>query len=295
MSSRLVACAGHERQCQAADAGRALEAAADGVAGRHGARPSSGVGVVHELLQHAVPDEHVAAGGETLAVDVGGGVGQRVRRVVDQGDRRGRHLSPSRSLNRLRPLTTASPFSVTEMTPRNCAVTYGSSTTVRRRLDGFVAPSSRVARSAASRAAWSRSNSSGERPTLNPNPVCVSLLAVTFVGERRDRHVAAVLPARHPDAGGGRHRRLAGDVGVVRVVDAHPRVGAGSQLLEFLGEVDLAVGREGGQVVVPQRLSVTATPSGSASAAHSSSVPNRTLSRASASTSAMADASSVPA
>ena len=43
-------------------------------------------------------------------------------------------------------------------------------------------------------------------------------------------------------------------VGVVRVVDAHPRVGARRQLLEFLGEVDLAVGRIVGQLVVPQRL-----------------------------------------
>ncbi len=82
--------------------------------------------------------------------------------------------SPSRSLNRLRPLATASPLSVLEMTPRNIAVTYGSSTTVTRFDDGLTAPSSRVARSAASFAAFARSNWSGERPTLNPNPVCVS-------------------------------------------------------------------------------------------------------------------------
>ena len=43
-------------------------------------------------------------------------------------------------------------------------------------------------------------------------------------------------------------------VGVVRVVDTHPRVGARRQLLEFLGEIDLAVGRIVGQFVVPQRL-----------------------------------------
>ena len=77
-------------------------------------------------------------------------------------------------MNRLRPFTTASPLSVEEMIPRNWAVTNGSSTTVVRFDAGFVAPSNRVARSAASRAAFARSNASGERPTLNPKPVCVS-------------------------------------------------------------------------------------------------------------------------
>ena len=46
---------------------------------------------MHELAQDAVVDEHVAAGGETFAVDVGGGVRLRVGRVVDQGHPRGRH------------------------------------------------------------------------------------------------------------------------------------------------------------------------------------------------------------
>ena len=53
-------------------------------------------------------------------------------------------------------------------------MTNGSSTTVTRLVDGFVAPSNRVARSTASRAALSRSNSSGVRPTEKPKPVCVS-------------------------------------------------------------------------------------------------------------------------
>ena len=54
---------------------------------------------------------------------------------------------------------------VDEMTARNCAVTNGSNTTVVRPDSGLVAPSRRVARSLASRAARSRSNSSGDVPT----------------------------------------------------------------------------------------------------------------------------------
>ena len=72
---------------------------------------------MHELLQHTVLDEHVAAGGEALTVDIGGGVGLRVRRVVDQRDDGAATLSPSRSRNSDRPLTTASPLSVDEIDP----------------------------------------------------------------------------------------------------------------------------------------------------------------------------------
>ncbi len=82
--------------------------------------------------------------------------------------------SPTRSWKMLRPLITLSPLSVPPMIPRKLAVTYGSRTTVSRRDAGFVAPSSRVARSAASRAALARSKSDGDRPTVNPKPVCVS-------------------------------------------------------------------------------------------------------------------------
>ena len=74
----------------------------------------------------------------------------------------------------LRPFTTPSPLSVDEMMPRNCAVTNGSRTTVSRWVGGFVAPSRRVARSAASLGRRSTSSFVGSRPTLNPNPVCVS-------------------------------------------------------------------------------------------------------------------------
>ncbi len=38
---------------------------------------------MHELAQDAAVDQHVATSGETLAVDVGGGVRLRVGRVVD--------------------------------------------------------------------------------------------------------------------------------------------------------------------------------------------------------------------
>ena len=43
-------------------------------------------------------------------------------------------------------------------------------------------------------------------------------------------------------------------VGVVGVVDAHPRVGGEGQPLELLGQLDLAVRRVAGEGVVPQRL-----------------------------------------
>ena len=82
----LVAGAGLQLQREAADAGRAGEATADGVAGRHRAGPARRVAGVDELAQHAAVDEHVAPGRETLAVDVGRRVGQRVGRVVDERD-----------------------------------------------------------------------------------------------------------------------------------------------------------------------------------------------------------------
>ena len=85
----LVAGAGLELQGEAADAGRALEAAAHGVAGAARADAAGAVAVVHEALQHAVVDQHVAPRGEALAVDVGGRVRQRVGRVVDERERAG--------------------------------------------------------------------------------------------------------------------------------------------------------------------------------------------------------------
>ena len=183
---------GTSGRARAADAGRAGEAATDRVAGRHRAGAPSRVAVVHELLEHAALDEHVAARREALAVDVGRRVGERVRRVVDERDERGRHRSPRRSRNRLRPLTTASPLSVEEITPRNWAVTNGSSTTVRRLLAGLVAPSSRVARSTASRAALSRSKQVGSPADGEPEP---GLGLVAVVGQRAD----ARRSTRSPD------------------------------------------------------------------------------------------------
>ncbi len=72
---------------------------------------------------------------------------------------------PSRPANSDRPLMADSALSVDESTPRNEAVTRGSNTTVSRRDAGLRAPSMRVARSAASVAAWATSSSSGLRPT----------------------------------------------------------------------------------------------------------------------------------
>ena len=145
--------------------------------------------------------------------------------------------SPRRSRNRLRPLTTLSPFSVEEMTPRNWAVTNGSSTTVSRLLGGFVAPSRRVARSAASPAALSRSKPLGLAGDAEAE---AGLRLVAVVGEAADADVAAVLPAALADAGRGGHGDLAPGVGVVGVVDADPRVDAERQPLELLGQLDLA-------------------------------------------------------
>ena len=58
--------------------------------------------------------------------------------------------------------------------PMSWADTNGSSTTVTLPVAGLVAPRSRVARSAASRAAFSGSKSAGLRPTVNPKPVWVT-------------------------------------------------------------------------------------------------------------------------
>jgi hypothetical protein len=58
--------------------------------------------------------------------------------------------------------------------PTSWAVTHGSRTIVSRPDGGLLAPSMRTARSAASRAATATSSSSNERPSENPNPVCVS-------------------------------------------------------------------------------------------------------------------------
>ena len=82
--------------------------------------------------------------------------------------------SPTRLANSDRPFSTASPLSVADSTPRNWAVTNGSSTTVSLRLVGLVAPSMRRARSAPSPAALARSRSAGSRPTEKPKPVWVS-------------------------------------------------------------------------------------------------------------------------
>jgi hypothetical protein len=49
---------------------------------------------VDEPLEHAILDEHVAPSGESLAVDVGGGVGLRVGRIVDERHDRRRDLLP---------------------------------------------------------------------------------------------------------------------------------------------------------------------------------------------------------
>ena len=172
------------------------------------------------------------------------------------------------------------------MIPRNWAVTYGSSTTVSRRLGGLVAPSSRVARSAASVAARAEIELGGMATDAEPES---GLGLAAVVGERADGDVAPVLTTGLADAGRGRHRDLTPRVGVVGVVDPHPRVPGQGQALELLGQIDLRGRRIRLELVAPQRLlGRGATSSGSARPAHSSTVPNVTLSRASATTSSIA-------
>ncbi len=93
--------------------------------------------------------------------------------------------SPTRLANSDRPFSTDSPLSAADSTDRNCAVTYGSKTTVRRFEAGFVAPSRRVARSAPSREAFSMSSSPGVRPTEKAKPVWVSSPSVASVDTTR--------------------------------------------------------------------------------------------------------------
>ena len=135
--------------------------------------------------------------------------------------------------------------------PRNCAVTNGSSTTVSRRLGGFVAPSSRVARSTRVAAALSRSNARGAPGDAEPE---AGLRLVAVVGERADAQVAPVLATALADAGRRGHGDLPPDVGVVGVVDPDAPIAGQRQALELLGQLDLALGRERGERVVPQRL-----------------------------------------
>ena len=131
-------------------------------------------------------------------------------------------------------------------------MTYGSSTTVSRCEAGLVAPSRRVARSAASRAAFGRSNSLGRTADAEAEP---GLRLVAVVGQRADRRRSSRSRGR---CGGCRwwwppptrrtHRR-----------SWRRRCGRGGSMrerqpLELLGQLDLAVGGERGERVVPQLL-----------------------------------------
>ena len=84
----LIAIARQQLQGQAPHAGSALEPAANRVAGALRTDATSRVRRVDEPLQHAAIDQHVAAGGEALAVEIGRGVRLRVRRIVDERDDR---------------------------------------------------------------------------------------------------------------------------------------------------------------------------------------------------------------
>ena len=115
--------------------------------------------------------------------------------------------SPTRSAKGEVPFSTDSPFSVPATTPITVAAIRGSSTSVTVPLGGCPAPSMRVARSAASSAASSRSTSAGSRPTDTPCPEVVSppssASACTDRWQNVDRPVTAmpveVATAAAPD------------------------------------------------------------------------------------------------
>ncbi len=126
-------------------------------------------------------------------------------------------FSPTRCANSERPFSTDSPLSVADSTPRNCAVTNGSSTTVSFRLDGLVAPSMR------SRPIGAVGGGLGDVEVVGRaahREAEARLRLVAVVGHRAHRQVAAGRPPGGGDAGGGGHGRLGQHVGVVGVLDA---------------------------------------------------------------------------
>ena len=80
------------------------------------------------------------------------------------------------------------------------------------------------------------------------------LRLAALVGERRRHHVATIRAAAAEDSGRRGDGVFRPPVGVVGVVDADPRVGGECQLLQFEGQLDLALVRIRGELVAPQRL-----------------------------------------
>ena len=104
---------------------------------------------MHELLQHTSVDEDVAPGGEPLAIEVGGGVRQRVGWVVDQRDHGvGHHIAES-VLEQAAPLgdglTVERAGDDTEEHRRHVRVEHHRHS-LRRRLDRAQQPSCTIGR-----------------------------------------------------------------------------------------------------------------------------------------------------
>ena len=266
---------GTQLQRQAADAGRALEAAADGIAGRGGADPA---GRVRRCARTAAARRRRSArcgarraprrrrrwpcrpaGWSGSSTSVTSGVG---------------HLSPRRSLNRLRPLTTASPLSVL----RDDAEELRGD--VRVEHDGEPPASTASWRRAGAwpdrrprAAALARSSSSGDRPTEKPKPVWVSSPSSASV---LTTHVAAVLAA----ACGGCRWWSPPPTRPTRRRSSHRRRGRAGRRRASAARAPwrasiLRVGGEAGQVVVPQRPARSRRRRRARPApAHSSAVPN---------------------
>ena len=187
---------------------------------------------MHEPLQHACTDEHVATGRQALTVEVGGGVGEGVGRVVDEGDQGVGHLIADPVLEHAAALrhrlTVEGARHHTEQHRRHEGVEH----------DGGAAAGGLGGTEQAGGPVGGITGGLGEvelvgRPADAEAETALGLVAV--VGEGADADVAAVLPPGPTDAGGGGHRGFDSDVGVVGIVDTHTCVDAQGELLELLG------------------------------------------------------------
>ena len=106
-----------------------------------------------ELGEHATVDEHVRSCRQPLAVDVGGGVGQRIGGVVDERDGLVGNLLAQAIAEQAASLDGALTVQRRADDRQELRRDEGASTTVTRLLGGLVAPSSQVARVTASPAA----------------------------------------------------------------------------------------------------------------------------------------------
>ena len=244
------ACARGHGQGVAADARRGAMAA-HGRAGRCRSGPATGVGVVEEALEHAVDHQRVAATGQALAVEAlgperAGSVGSST--TLSRGEA---ICSPRRPAKGERPLSTRSPVSVPPARPTIVAASRGSSTMVRR-CDG----TGRRPEEAHGPGDGVVGGTFGVEATRAAGGVDAHahLGLVAVGGQGEDRQPAGGAAAVAGDAGAGGHRALARRVVVGGGAHAlHAGVAADGGPFEGERELDLGVGRERGQAVVPDQ------------------------------------------